>query len=107
MSDWVPASKKFVLSLIEQGKQDLSQKDIKFFNKYSVPLEKYKILRNDKVEEVFVVAKKDNQILYYEDVEEGFEITTNFSDKTILEYGGTNQDTLSVAIYKWGKGMFQ
>ena len=45
------------------------------FNKYRVSPFNASILRNGKMEGVFVVARNGDQVIYYEDVEDGFNVS--------------------------------
>ena len=62
---------------------------------YQVP-----IARNGGIEQVFVVARNGSKVMYYEDVEEGFNIAQLASDGSISR-PGCEQDELKWAIQKW------
>jgi hypothetical protein len=51
-------------------------------------------------EQVFVVARKDDVVMYYEDVEEGFNLSPISNDGWIVE-PGFEQDILRWALAKW------
>ena len=58
------------------------------------------IRRFEKDETVVVVAESDGVAMYYEDVEDGWNLSRLGSDGYVLE-PGYEQDDISVAIYKW------
>jgi hypothetical protein len=51
-------------------------------------------------EHVFVVARDGDIVMYYEDVEEGFNLSEVSSEEWIVE-PGREQDTVSWALAKW------
>jgi len=63
---------------------------------YAVPFE-----RSGELERVWVVAELPAGLLYYEDVEEGFEIGRLDADG-VLHDNGCNQLDLSAAMIRWG-----
>ena len=67
---------------------------------HAVPFRKIPIIRSGNKEYVFVVAQRGNEVLYYEDVEGGFEISSLAKDGSI-ENSGSNQDELCWALKKW------
>ena len=62
---------------------------------FSAPIERY-----GKLETVFVVARKDAEVMYYEDVEEGFNVSPISPEGTILEHW-CSQDELKYALQRW------
>jgi hypothetical protein len=44
------------------------------------------LVRYGKLEQVVVVARKKNEVIYWEDVEEGFNVSAVLSDGTIREH---------------------
>ena len=99
MDKWTPITKDELSALIKVQLLECNIKQKELFIKHRVPFEKFKIERNGKIEEVFVVAINNNEALYYEDVEEGF----NFSniDKNKLIKQGYEQDELKHALLHW------
>ena len=47
------------------------------FHRYGVEPYAAPIVRNDQSETVIIVARKENEVIYWEDVEEGFQRVTN------------------------------
>jgi hypothetical protein len=58
------------------------------------------IVRYGKLENVVVVAQKENQVIYWEDVEEGFGVSPVSTDGRILRQD-CNQNDLSLALNAW------
>jgi hypothetical protein len=56
--------------------------------------------RYGKVEHVFVVAERSGEAIYWEDVEEGFNVSPIGTSGEILEHW-CNQDTLAWALNRW------
>jgi hypothetical protein len=73
------------------------------FQKYSIEPYFAGIIRHGELENVVVVAKKSDEVIYWEDVEEGFNISRVRSDGLILEHW-CGQDELGVALNRWIEG---
>ena len=52
------------------------------------------------IEEVFIVAQRDNEVMYYEDIEDGFNYSPLDQNGKILK-PWCNQDELKVALWRW------
>jgi len=100
MNDWKPIAKNELEALIEEQVQECSSNQKEIFNKYRVPLEEHKIIRYGKPEKVFVVARRDNEAMYFEDVEYGFNFSPLDENGTIKEHW-CNQDELKYALSRW------
>jgi hypothetical protein len=57
------------------------------FRAIRVPLRVASIIRSGNLESVFVVAERNGVVIYYEDVEEGFNISPLGSDGSIAAPG--------------------
>jgi hypothetical protein len=55
------------------------------------------------METVIVVARKGKEVIYWEDVEEGFNLSPVAEDGRILEHW-CNQDELGLALNAWVEG---
>ncbi len=97
---WKPISKEELDKIIESDLKKCNSQQLAFWEKYSVNLRKAPIDRFNEIESVFVVAMKDNEAMYYEDIEEGFNISPLDNNGKILERG-CNQNDLSVALNYW------
>ena len=65
---------------------------------YFAPIQRY-----GKLENVVVVARKSEDVIYWEDVEEGFNISPVGPDGLVLEHW-CNQDDLGIALNEWIDG---
>ena len=61
------------------------------------------IVRYGQPESVIIVARRDNEVIYWEDVEEGFNASPVDENGTILEHW-CNQDQLGHALNAWVEG---
>lgn len=100
MDDWKPITKQELEALIEEQLSDCSLEQQEIFNKYRLPLEEHKIVRYGKNEKVFVVARRDNEVMYFEDIEYGFNFSHLDEDESIKEHW-CNQDELKYALSRW------
>jgi len=94
-----PITENELAELVKEQKILLSEKELSFFNAIEVPFEKVEIERSGNIESVYVVAKHGGKIVFYEDVEEGFEITEIDGTGIIKNYGAS-QFELKHIIYK-------
>ncbi|HEY3770332.1 MAG TPA: hypothetical protein VGN44_16790 [Candidatus Angelobacter sp.] len=78
-------------------------KQVAAFQRYAVEFYVAPIFRYEKKENVVVVAGKENEAIYWEDVEEGFNVSPVDSDGQILEHW-CNQDELGLALNAWIEG---
>jgi len=73
MSGWEPASSKKVQVILDRGLDKLHPKHQSRFNEMRVPFRQVPI-EDYPGEYVFVVAEHDGQILYWSDLEDGWEL---------------------------------
>ncbi|WP_269792317.1 hypothetical protein [Stenotrophomonas sp. Iso1] len=83
MDTWQPISAEELDALVARQLSDCSIEQQRIFEQCKVVPYLAKIDRLGTVETVFVVAKAGNIALYYEDVEEGFNISDLLPDGTI------------------------
>jgi len=95
--DWNPITRKELTTLLASEEAKLDEKSAKLFKQIRVTPYAVPIHRGSKIESVFVVAKKGLNILFYEDVEEGFEWSCLNSSGQIESYF-CNQWELSLAL---------
>ena len=100
MKNWEPITEAELEALIEEQLADCTPEQKSIFENYRVPLQKRSIVRNGKEERLFVVGIKDNEAMYYEDVEEGFNYSPLNKDGSIKEHW-CNQDELKIALLHW------
>jgi hypothetical protein len=102
MNEWKPLTETEFTELFKAQYDELdnAQKDI--FDKFRVAFWKAIIRRSEMMgdETVFVVARKDDGVLYFDDVEYGFNISIIDKAGRILEPGGS-QNTLKEAVNEW------
>jgi len=73
------------------------------FNRYAVEPYAAPLTRYGKDDTVVVVARNGNEAIYYEDVEEGFNVSPLGPHGEILEHR-CNQDELKFALNYWIEG---
>lgn len=93
----MPISEDALENEVTSQCKDMNDEELAYFNKIRVPLESVKIERWGNTESVFVVAKAGAAIIFYEDIEEGFEITELSEQGAISDYGAS-QFTLQQVI---------
>jgi hypothetical protein len=85
---------------------DLSRCDaqqIATFQQYAVQPYLASIVRHGNIESVVVVARRGNEVIYWEDVEEGFNASPIDAAGRILEHW-CSQDELGLALNGWIEG---
>lgn len=92
--------------LIEEQLRDCTDEQRDFFSQVRVSLQEAPIMRYGKGESVFVVARHNNEAMYYEEAEEGFNISPVGSAGEILQHW-CNQDELRHALTAWMGGRKQ
>lgn len=70
------------------------------FEQSRIDLERRPFVRKDYLESAFVVAFYRHEIMYYNDIEGGFNTSPVNPDGAIVEYW-CNQDTLQAALHTW------
>jgi hypothetical protein len=71
--------------------------------KYRVELFSAPIVRYGRTESVVVIARNGDQVIYYEDVEDGVNVSPISPDGQVLEHW-CNQDELRFALNTWIEG---
>ena len=100
---WQPATVDAVKKIVEGDLADCDDEQIAVFKRYAVEPYSAPIVRYGKLETVVVVARKPNEVIYWEDVEEGFNRSPISQDGRILEHW-CNQDELRSALNAWIEG---
>src|SRR5262245_40450808 len=72
---WEPITSAELEKLIEAQLSACTPAEVTRFHYVRVPLRAVCIRRLGNVEQVFVVAERDGTVIYYEDVEEGFNLS--------------------------------
>lgn len=102
MNDWRPITDSEFAELFRIHYDELNEAEKNTFDRFRVPFWKATIRRSEMYgdETVFVVCRKDDGVLYFDDVEYGFNISIVDTTDRILEPGGS-QNTLKEAINQW------
>lgn len=101
--EWKPPSVKEVRSIVETDLASCDREQLATFRRYAVEVYVAPILRYGAMESVVIVARKGNEVIYWEDVEEGFNVAPIAEDGQILEHW-CNQDELKYALDAWIDG---
>jgi hypothetical protein len=97
---WEPATVEAVRKIIDDDLKECDDAQVSTFERYAVAPYLAPILRQGKTERVVVVARRQDEVIYWEDVEEGFNRSPVASDGRILEHW-CNQDKLGLAVNAW------
>jgi hypothetical protein len=103
MDDWQPATIEEVNEIVAKDLKACDAEQLAVFNKYRIEAFSAPIVRHGQVESVVVVARNGDQVIYYEDVEDGFNVSPMSPDGQILEHW-CNDDELRFALNAWIKG---
>ncbi len=106
MEEWQPATVEQVKNIVDEDLRACDGEQMAAFNRYAVEPYVASIVRNGKMESVVVVARKGDEVIYWEDVEDGFNISPVNSNGQILEHW-CNHDELGFALNAWIKGRGQ
>ena len=102
MNDWKPINDSEFADLFSRQYAELDEVHRSRFEKFRVPFWRAMIRRSESMgdETVIVVAQKDEGVLYFDDIEYGFNISTIDLMGRILTHGGS-QNTLKEAVEEW------
>ncbi len=103
MDEWKPATVEEVQAIVTHDLAKCDDEQRAAFNKYAVepylaPIRRYRAL-----ERVVVVARSGDEVIYWEDVEEGFNLSPVAADGQVMEHW-CNQDQLGWALDAWIEG---
>jgi hypothetical protein len=98
--EWRAATIETVSKIVEDDLKSCGGDEAATFSKYRVEPYLSPITRYGRDESVVVVARRQNEVIYWEDVEEGFNRSPVRADGRILEHL-CNQDDLRLALYAW------
>ena len=87
MESWSPATAEEVTSIVERELRECPKDLASLFATIRTPLRQVPISRSGTVEYVFVVAEQCGVVVYYEDVEEGFNVSELAADGSIATPG--------------------
>jgi hypothetical protein len=97
---WRPANVEEVERIVQQDLLACDAAQVSAFKQYAVTPYHAPITRYGRNESVIVIARREYEAIYWEDVEEGFNISTLGSQGEILEHS-CNQDRLGLAVNAW------
>lgn len=97
---WKPASIESVRQLVHEGLAKCDREQAAMFEAYRVEPRFAPIVRYGKLENVVVIAQKGNQVIYWEDVEEGFGVSPVSTEGQIL-HQDCDQNDLALALNAW------
>jgi hypothetical protein len=100
MEAWQPISAVELGELIARQLRDCEPELIAAFERYKVTPFRAAIDRYGREEHVFVVARRRDEVMYFEDVEDGFNFSRISPEGKILEHW-CNQDELKHALRRW------
>lgn len=98
---WQPISLTELQELVAKELQCCTRNQKEAFARFRIPFYQVPIHRFGNIERVWVVAKLPAGLLYYEDVEEGFELGGLDEDGALQDHG-CNQYQLSHVIAQAG-----
>jgi hypothetical protein len=101
--EWKPATIEEVKHIVQRDLANCDDQQVATFQRYKVEPYVAPILRHGEVETVLVVARKKEEVIYWEDVEEGFNVSPIGEGGRILEHW-CNQDELRHALNAWIDG---
>src|ERR1700743_3125914 len=96
VKEWKPATIAEVKQTLQRNFAACNAEQKAAFLRFGIDLYAAPIVRYGKLENVVVVARRDGEVIYWEDVEEGFNVSPIDDDGTILEHWCT-QDQLGQA----------
>jgi hypothetical protein len=87
--DWVPVTKEGFKQILADEIHALRPDVIRLYQLYAVPIFQQPCSReqNSRIENVFVVAKNEDRLLYYDDVEEDFGVAKPDTDGVLRNWG--------------------
>jgi hypothetical protein len=95
--DWQPATIQEVQALVRADLAKCDDATVAAYQDYAIGPYYAPIVRYGKLENVVVVAQKNREVIYWEDVEEGFNVSPIANNGTIMEHH-CNQDDLGTAF---------
>jgi hypothetical protein len=100
LAAWFPITPAELEILINHELETCTKEQREVFESYRVLLRKALLIRYDKQEYAFIVAQRGNEVMYYEDLEAGFNFSTLLENGSIPE-GGCNESRLGNALNRW------
>jgi len=101
--EWHPATVDEVKKIVQDDLAECDEEQTLAYKEYAVEPYVAPILRYGQIENAVVVARRGDEVIYWEDVEEGFNLSPVSPDGQILEHW-SNQDELRFALNAWIDG---
>jgi len=101
--EWHPASVEDVKKIVRDDLAECDGDQLVAFRRYAVEPHFAPIVRYGEMERAVVVARRADEVIYWEDIEEGFNLSPVAPDGLILEHW-CNQDELRFALNAWIEG---
>jgi hypothetical protein len=101
--EWLPASIEDVKAIVAEDLRGCDPEQIATWNRYTVEPFLAPIVRYGEMESLVVVARRGNDVIYWEDIEDGFNVSPIAGDGRILEHW-CNHDELKHALNAWIEG---
>jgi hypothetical protein len=101
--EWHPATIQEVKKIVRDGLAECDEEQLTAFMRYAVEPYVAPIIRYGKMGNAVVVARKGGEVIYWEDVEEGFNLSPVAPNGRVLEHW-CNQDELRFALNAWIEG---
>ena len=98
--EWRPATIEAVCQIVQENLLSCDPNQIAAFEKYRVSPRYAPILRLRNLEHVVVIAKKENQVIYWNDIEEGFGVSPIDAEGRITDEDSSQND-LGLALNAW------
>jgi hypothetical protein len=99
---WKPATVEEVKAIVAEESRHFDAEQAAIYERCRVEPVLAKLFRYDQWESVVIVARNDDRVIYWEDIDEGFNESSAIGDR-ILEHR-CNQDMLGVALNRWIEG---
>ena len=103
MGNWRPTTLKDLQNILAQDLEECDGEQREAFGRYRVVPSLFPIVRYGESEQVFVVARRSNEVIYWEDGEGGFNISPLDATGGIAQHW-CNQDSLGTALNEWIEG---
>lgn len=100
MAQWQPISLNDFETLLGEELENCQPEEQALFERTKLPVGRLRMRDTAYLETAYVVARYGDEILYYNDIEGGFNTSPVDDAGAILEYW-CNQDTLQGALYRW------
>ena len=99
---WKPATIEQVKAIVSAESTHFDAEQAAAYERFRVEPFPGKLFRFDRWENAVIVARNGERVIYWEDVEEGFNESPATGDRILERW--CNQDRLGVALNRWIEG---